>query len=139
MDAAPAASYPGTCCSMPSDGPKGSLADSGLPIHPGDLLGGKYRLERLLGEGGMGVVFVALHVPLDERVAIKVLHPRRAFDPQIVTRFVREAKTGFKLRSEHVVRTLDVGVHATPRGGLPYIVMELLDGQELGRRIDTSG
>ncbi|HSQ63260.1 MAG TPA: serine/threonine-protein kinase, partial [Polyangiaceae bacterium] len=47
--------------------------------------------------------------------------------------------TGFKLRSEHVVRTLDVGVHATPRGGLPYIVMELLDGQELGRRIDTSG
>ncbi len=124
---------------MRSDAPKGPLADGGLSVHPGDVLGGKYRLERLLGEGGMGIVFVGLHVALDERVAIKVLHPKRASDPQILTRFLREAKTGFKLRSEHVVRTLDVDVHSTPGGDLPYIVMELLDGQELGRRIDTSG
>ena len=110
-----------------------------LPIHAGDMLAGKYRLEGVLGEGGMGVVFVGVHASLDERVAIKVLHPKRASDPQIVTRFVREAKTGFKLRSEHAVRTLDVGVHATPSGDLPYIVMELLDGQDLSHLIDSSG
>ena len=110
-----------------------------LPIRSGDVLAGKYRLERVLGEGGMGVVFVGLHVSLEDRVAIKVLHPRRALDPQIVTRFLREAKTGFKLRSEHVARTLDVGSHPTPSGDLPYIVMELLDGQELSHRIDAFG
>ncbi|HEY1960668.1 MAG TPA: serine/threonine-protein kinase [Polyangiaceae bacterium] len=111
------------------------MRPEGLPIRSGDVLAGKYRLERVLGEGGMGVVFVGLHVSLEDRVAIKVLHPRRALDPQIVTRFLREAKTGFKLRSEHVARTLDVGTH----GDLPYIVMELLDGQELSHRIDSFG
>jgi serine/threonine protein kinase len=111
-----------------------------IPLRPGDALAdGKYRLERVLGEGGMGVVFVGLHAGLEDRVAVKVLHPRRAQDPQIVTRFVREAKTAFKLRSEHVARTLDVGTHPTPNGELPYIVMELLDGQELSHHLDAFG
>ena len=112
---------------------------SNLPVRPGDVLGGKYRLEHALGEGGMGVVFVAEHADLRAHVAIKVLHPKRATDEEIVRRFVREGRTAVRIRSEHVARVLDVGMHDASGQPLPYIVMELLEGEDLAHRIDTGG
>src|SRR5258708_6744084 len=115
-----------------------------LPIKSGEILGGKYRVDQVLGEGGMGVVYVAEHLELREPVAIKVLHPRRATDPEIVARFLREGRTAVKIRGGHVARILDVGTHAPFQGSgghvkLPYIVMELLEGQDLAHRIDSGG
>jgi serine/threonine-protein kinase len=98
------------------------------PIRVGDLLAGKYAVERLLGEGGMAFVFVARHVELDERVAIKVLRAEVAQNPDSVKRFLREAKAAAKIRSEHVARVSDVGRLDT---GLPYLVMEYLEGCDL--------
>jgi tRNA A-37 threonylcarbamoyl transferase component Bud32 len=102
---------------------------------PGDVLAGKLRIEQVLGEGGMGLVYLAEHVDLHERVAVKVLHPKRAADPAIVARFMREARTAVKIRSEHVARVMDVG----QEGGLPYIAMEYLEGEDLAARIDGGG
>lgn len=94
----------------------------------GEMLGGKYRIGRVLGQGGMGVVVEAVHVELDDRVAIKFLTPRALAEPDAVQRFVREAKAAVRLRSEHIARVRDVGMLP---GGDPYIVMEYLDGVEL--------
>src|SRR5262249_38459567 len=79
---------------------------------PGTILSHKYRVDRLLGKGGMGYVIAATHVQLDEAVAMKFLHPTVAQDPELVGRFVREAKAALKIRSEHVVKVLDVGTLA---------------------------
>jgi serine/threonine-protein kinase len=107
----------------------------GVP-QPGHVIAGKYVVERLLGVGGMGVVVAARHVDLDERVAIKMLLPNVPPQADTVARFVREARAAIKIRSEHVVRVLDVGRLET---GLPFIVMEYLDGADLGQHVDSSG
>ena len=93
------------------------------PVREGDLLAGKYLVERVIGIGGMGVVVAAHHVHLEERVAIKFLLPEALSDPNLVKRFLREGKAASKIRSEHVARVYDVG---TLENGAPYIVMEFL-------------
>jgi serine/threonine protein kinase len=95
----------------------------------GDVLANKYRLETLLGRGGMGSVFAAFHIELGHRVAIKVL---RSDDPSASIRFLREAQTCASLNSDHVVRVFDIG--RLP-GGAPYIVMERLVGEDLAHVI----
>jgi serine/threonine protein kinase len=102
----------------------------------GAVLEGKYRLDRLLGEGGMGVVVAATHVGLDQRVAIKFLHPEATRNKEAVERFQREAKVAAKVKSEHVTRVHDVG---RAQGNVPYIVMEHLEGIDLGDLIDREG
>jgi serine/threonine-protein kinase len=89
---------------------------------------GKYRIVRELGRGGMGVVLAAHHLHLDEPIAIKFLLPELAQDQSLVSRFLREGQASIKIRSEHVVRVLDV---ATMPGGTPFMVMEYLDGTDL--------
>jgi serine/threonine-protein kinase len=74
---------------------------------PGDIFAEKYRIERILGMGGMGYVLAAHHLQLDQRVAIKMLLPERAQHPETVARFMREGKAAVKIRSEHVGRVLD--------------------------------
>jgi eukaryotic-like serine/threonine-protein kinase len=91
-----------------------------------DVLADKYRIERELGRGGMGVVLAATHLQLEERVAIKFLLPELSHDPPLVARFLREGRAAIKIRSEHVVRVRDV---ATLPGGTPYMVMEYLQGK----------
>ena len=105
---------------------------------PGELLAGKYRIERVLAEGGMGVVFEATHLQLEELVAIKFLREEiaTAAATDAVQRFLREARLSIKIRSEHVVRILDV---AELEPGVPYIVMELLVGQDLDQLLEASG
>jgi serine/threonine-protein kinase len=97
-------------------------------LAPGDLLGGKLRIEKILGQGGMGVVAVATHLQLEQRVAVKVLRDQLASGSEHVERFMREARAAARLRSEHVCRVQDVG---ELDGGGWYIVMELLDGRDL--------
>src|SRR5215471_7973814 len=106
----------------------------GVP-NTGDVLAGKYRVERVLGVGGMGIVVKAMHVELDEPVAVKFLLPHVTTqidgkDSEAVARFSREAKAAIKIRSDHVVRVLDVG---RLEGGSPYIVMEYLEGCDLNQ------
>lgn len=105
------------------------------PVSVGDSIAGKYIVESVIGEGGMGVVVAARHVELDQRVAIKFLLPAIAEQELAAQRFRREARAAAKIRGEHVCRVLDVG---SLEQGVPYMVMEYLDGcdlaQELTRR-----
>ncbi|MBA3455056.1 MAG: protein kinase [Deltaproteobacteria bacterium] len=107
-----------------------------LAIAPGSILLGKYRVESVLGEGGMGVVFRARHIELDEIVAIKVLSQEMAISAETFARFAREAKAAARLKSPHVVRVTDVGKLPD---GLPYMVMELLDGYDLSHAVRRNG
>jgi serine/threonine-protein kinase len=104
---------------------------------------GKYRVDRVIGEGGMGVVLQAHHIDLEEAVAIKVLLPEMLGRDDIVQRFLREAKAAVKLKGEHIARVLDVG-RLDPDvdgnfGGVPYIVMEYLEGSDLRAIIKAHG
>jgi hypothetical protein len=102
-------------------------------LEPGTVVAGKLRIERWLGQGGMGTVYVATHVGLDHEVAIKVLDPQLANQPEVVQRFVREARASARLKSDHVCRVSDVGAL---EDGVPYIEMELLAGEDLGQLIE---
>jgi serine/threonine-protein kinase len=101
---------------------------SQAPVVPGQILAGKYRVDRVLGLGGMGVVVAATHVHLDERVAIKFLLPEALESADTVARFAREARAAVKIKNEHVARVSDVGAL---EDGTPYMVMEYLDGRDL--------
>src|SRR5678816_3166991 len=97
-----------------------------VPI--GAVLAGKYRVDRVLGQGGMGVVVQAMHLQLHQPVAMKFLLPEVLANQQVVQRFLREAQAAVRLRSEHVARVIDVGALET---GAPYMVLEYLDGADL--------
>jgi serine/threonine-protein kinase len=107
-----------------------------VPVRPGDLLAGKYRVEAVLGIGGMGVVVSARHEQLDQRVAIKFVRPEALGNSDAIERFLREARAAVKLRSEHAARVLDVG---TLDSGAPYMVMELLEGSDLAQTLEERG
>src|SRR5579859_275983 len=93
------------------------------PVREGDLLAGKYRVDRVVGSGGMGVVVSARHEQLGQQVAIKFLCDQALRNPEAVERFIREARAAATLKSEHVAHVLDVG---TMTSGAPYMVMEFL-------------
>ena len=112
-----------------------SLQAAGLPA-VGECVADKYRVDHVLGAGGMGAVLAATHIVLGSPVALKVLLPNAAKLPGAVERFVREARAAAVLRGEHVARVLDVG--ALP-SGIPYLVMEYLTGHDLGREVATRG
>ena len=95
---------------------------------PGLVIGGKVRLDNLLGKGGMGAVWRGTHLTLNTPVAIKFMAEST---PEALTRFQREAQVAAHIRSSNVVAIHDFGVEH----GLPYIVMELLDGEDLGARL----
>jgi serine/threonine-protein kinase len=99
-------------------------------VKPGDVLAGKYRVERVLGSGGMGYVVAARHLQLDQLVAMKFLRRNGPGldETEATGRFLREAKAVVRLRDEHVAKVFDVGTLET---GEPYIVMEYLDGCDL--------
>ncbi|MDI1481433.1 serine/threonine-protein kinase [Polyangium sp. y55x31] len=103
---------------------------------PGDVLSGKFRIERVLGEGGMGVVLAAHHLHLGRTVAIKLLQPEALKHQEIVARFANEARSASRIQSEHVARVLDVGTLDT---GEPYMVMEYLEGSDLSKLVKRQG
>ncbi len=102
--------------------------DRPAPFAPGEVVGGKYVLERVLGVGGVGMVLAARHVELDEVVAIKFLHHEMRQRPDVVRRFGVEARAAVRIKSEYAARVYDVGV--SPSRG-PYLVMEYLQGKDL--------
>ncbi|MBW2454892.1 MAG: serine/threonine protein kinase [Deltaproteobacteria bacterium] len=105
------------------------------PVAVGDILAGKYRVERVLGVGGMGIVVAATHIDLDELRAIKFMRSQARASVEAETRFLREARSSAKLKSEHVVRVHDMG---RLDGGEPYLVMEFLEGLDLKAIIKRS-
>jgi serine/threonine-protein kinase len=106
------------------------------PVKQGDILAGKFRVEQVLGAGGMGVVVAATHLQLEQRVALKFLLPEAAKNPNIVQRFEREARAASRIKSQHVARVSDVGVMPD---GAPYMVMEFLEGEDLAQRLARLG
>lgn len=103
-------------------------------IEPGSKVGGKYEVERRLGKGGMGEVWLARHTGLgDRRVAVKFL--LNSLNTDMVQRFHREARLASKIRTRHSVEVLDFGEHQ----GAPYLVMEYLEGQDLRALLDQCG
>jgi serine/threonine-protein kinase len=103
----------------------------------GQTVGGKYRLTRLIGQGGMGTVYEAQDLGLGRGVAVKFLQSRVAHDFGLVERFMREAKATAAIAHPHIVDVFDVGW--TDDGELPYFVMELLDGKNLTAELRASG
>jgi serine/threonine protein kinase len=101
-------------------------------IAPGTVLAGKYTVERVLGEGGMGVVVAATHLELGHKVAIKLMLPQASEHAEMLARFEREARAAAGLSSEHAARVTDVG---RLENGMPFMVMEFLEGEDLGQRI----
>jgi serine/threonine protein kinase len=113
----------------------GADFDRDAPVREGDVLAGRYRVERVLAMGGMGIVVAARHVQLNHRVAVKVL-THNGESTQANARFLTEAKASALLRSDHVVHVSDVG---TLDNGKPFMVMELLDGLDLAQVLEAEG
>jgi serine/threonine-protein kinase len=102
----------------------------------GTVLAGKFRIDRILAEGGMGIVVAATDLHLERPVALKFLRAETGTDWEAAARFTREAKVAAQLKSEHVATVLDVGVNDD---GTPYMVMEYLEGQSLFEVLRTQG
>ncbi len=102
------------------------------PLTVGSVIGGRFRIDQVLGAGGMGIVVAATHTELGNRVAIKFMRDEKLKSAEAVERFIREARAVVQLRTEHVCRVFDVARLDT---GAPYIVMELLAGVDLARTI----
>ncbi len=120
----------------------GSSADlashSSLPalVRIGEVLAGKYRVDGILGAGGMGVVVGATHLQLQQRIAIKFMSPLLMYNEEAVERFLWEARLAARIQSEHVVRVFDV---SSLEDGTPYIVMEYLEGEDLRASLQKRG
>ncbi len=103
-----------------------------IPLPPGDIVAHRYRVERRLAGGGMGVVYVAEHVETEQKIALKVLIPDVAGSQEALERFRLEASVFAKLSSDHIVRVFDAGIDEERRVG--FIAMELLEGETLHDR-----
>src|SRR5580693_8323913 len=97
----------------------------------GEILDGKYRIDKHLGAGGMGNVYLATHLGTTRVVAVKVIAPRWSREPQFLARFQREAQACGRLRHPNIVNVTDFGIAQGRTGAVPYLVMEFLDGQTL--------
>jgi len=117
-------------------GPGDEAPETELPVPEGELLAGRYVVERIFAEGGMGIVCHGRHMQLAQPVAIKFLRRALAGKPSVVERFLNEGRALAALRSEHVVRVMDVGQLDS---GRPYLVMEHLEGIDLDALVDRDG
>lgn len=115
--------------------PIANLAPPENSLQPGDHIANRYRIERLIGHGGMGEVYEALDEAVQERIALKTLRPRYADDEEVQLRFQREIQLARKVTHPNVCRVYDVGAHGT----LPFFTMQLLAGETLAERIKRQG
>lgn len=114
----------------------GGMQPSALELAPGQVLAGRYRVDRILGQGGMGMVVSAVHIQLKTPVAIKILKRDAAMFPDAAARFLREARAAANLNNEHVARVTDFG---TLDDGAPFLVMEYLEGKDLAALLEVNG
>src|SRR5919202_4422118 len=112
---------------------------TGLEKFIGEVLDGKYRLERLLGQGGMGAVYLATHLGTERPVALKLIAPQFMRNAEFVERFKREARAAGRLRHPNVVDVTDFGFAETGGERVAYLVMEYLDGCTLGDILADEG
>ncbi|HEY6177059.1 MAG TPA: serine/threonine-protein kinase [Kofleriaceae bacterium] len=112
------------------------ISASSTEFYPGDVIDGRYRILRKLADGGMGTVFLATHMLIRRRVAIKLLHAELASDQWMVRRFLNEAAAAGTLGHPHIVESTDMGF---TRDGIPYIVFEYLEGCLLTEEIRRIG
>ncbi|HET6282963.1 MAG TPA: serine/threonine-protein kinase, partial [Polyangia bacterium] len=110
--------------------------DGGVRARIGTVLDGAYRLERVIGEGGMGAVYEALQMRLNKRVAVKVMAGQLAHNPEALARFRREVHITTQLAHPHVIQVFDFGMSPS---GEPFLVMEYLDGEDLEQRLARVG
>ena len=115
-----------------------SAGDVDARVSAGAVVGGRWKIARLLGRGSMGAVFEA-HDAAGARAAVKVLLPEWAADGAVVERFAREARVLMSLRTPHVGRLLEVGNLDAAQGGLPFLVLEYLEGTDLERVVEAEG
>jgi serine/threonine-protein kinase len=110
-------------------------------VQPGDVIAGKYRIEGIIGRGGMSVVYQATHLQLGQQVALKVLSAEALHLPEYILRLKREACAVSRIRSEHVTRVHDIGELEAEGGipGVPYLVMEYLSGLDLAAVLSRRG
>lgn len=112
------------------------MTDSPPPDLEGKIVAGRYKVERLLGQGGMGSVWAARHLTLNQLVAIKFIHPKLAGSQEALRRFDTEAKAAARIKSRHAVAVSD---HGVTDDGQPYIVMEYLEGETLDQTVRRRG
>jgi eukaryotic-like serine/threonine-protein kinase len=112
------------------------VSSTDIPDLGGQVVGGKYRVDRLIGTGGMGTVWVGIHEALGHKVAIKFIKPAYASHPDARKRFEIEARAAAKLKTKHAVQVYDFGVTDE---GIPYIVMEYLEGRSLSELLMEKG
>jgi serine/threonine protein kinase len=112
------------------------MTDSQPPNLQGTTIAGRYLVERLIGQGGMGTVWAGRHITLDQQVAIKFVHPKLAGSSEALRRFDTEAKAAARIKSRHAVAVYD---HGITEAGQPYIVMEYLEGESLEQAIMRRG
>jgi serine/threonine protein kinase len=107
-----------------------------IDVRSGVVVDGRYRIQRLIGRGGIGLVYLCHHEVLEKPVAMKVLRPEYAEQPEVIERFVNEARAASAIKSAHTVNTLDVG--SLPSGA-PYFIMEYVDAETLAARLQRDG
>jgi eukaryotic-like serine/threonine-protein kinase len=105
-------------------------------VQPGDVLDGKYAVERIVGQGGTAYVVAAQHLILRRRVALKFLRPELAVQPELGRRFLREAQAAAQMRGDHVARVMDAD---TLQSGEPYLAMEFLEGEDIAAVLRRCG
>src|SRR5438270_9957985 len=105
-------------------------------VVPGQVVGGKWRIVAPIGRGGMGAVYEGQNISIGKRVALKFIDAEFARQPDVASRFQREAEAASLVESAHIVHIFDSGVTDT---GIPYIVMELLRGEDLRARLRRLG
>ncbi|WP_394833395.1 protein kinase [Pendulispora rubella] len=115
-----------------------NVSGEDFPVAPGAIVGGRWQVTRMLGKGGTGAVFEARATD-GERVAVKVLLPEWKASEQVVERFAREARVLMRLRTRHVGKLFEVGNLGAREGGLPFLVLELLEGSDLENLLRVSG
>ena len=116
--------------------PSGSADLNTDIVKPGEVIAGRYRIEHVIGRGGMGVVAKAWHLQFDEPVAVKFLMPQTRGVSDVVERFLREAQASFKIKNEHAAKVLDI---SRTDQGILYIAMEYLDGSDLATLVKDHG
>src|SRR5687767_5964274 len=112
--------------------------ESGITLDAGRIVAGRYRVERRIGEGGMGSVYLVQHIHTEETLALKVLNKDVLRDAQAVERFRREARAPARIGSEHVARVTDADT-APDLDNAPFYVMEFLRGRDLERLLKEEG
>src|SRR3954469_24474986 len=107
-----------------------------MSLEPGQMIDGKYRIAKMIGEGGMGAVYLGENVRINRKVAIKVLHASYTGNEEVMQRFEREAQAAGRIGNDHILEVLDIG--QLPDGD-HFIIMEFLDGEPLSGRIKSRG